>query len=331
MPLRVQYPIVWRRGRDFDIRSKWFTPIYDEIRTRIPTRLIRFPYVRSRIAYPLSRWQVALLERSNAVTHINTNLHSFLLRPHSKCPTVISCYDIGQRWTTERLPLADRVIASARKVKEELETVVRLPREPEVIHLAVPANYQPANLPRQGNRILFVGTEQPRKNVAGLFRIFARVANGTDAVLVKVGAPSRERARFQALARDLGIQDRVTWRDLVGEDELLHLYHTSAVAVVPSFIEGFSMPCLEAMATGCPLIASSRSAIPEVVGDGGLLIDPEDESAWADAILRVRGDPVFAADLSRRGLRRSQAFSAKRSAEQVLRIYEDVWAERGGG
>jgi glycosyltransferase involved in cell wall biosynthesis len=90
------------------------------------------------------------------------------------------------------------------------------------------------------------------------------------------------------------------------------------------------MPCLEAMSTGCPLVASSLSAIPEVVGNGGLLIDPHEEDAWTDAILRVLKDPRVAQDLSRRGIERSKAFSAARSARRILTIYEEVSRERGG-
>jgi glycosyltransferase involved in cell wall biosynthesis len=220
---------------------------------------------------------------------------------------------------------------SARQIKGELESLVRLPHEPEVVYLAVPPSYTTADLERKADQILFVGTEQTRKNVDGLFRILATVAREAPVTLVKVGPPSPERPRLQALARDLGIQDRVQWRDFVPEDELIRLYRTSSLTVVPSFLEGFSMPCLEAMSCGCPLVASNLSAIPEVVGSGGLLLDPKDEGAWADAILRILRDPDVRRDLSRRGVERARDFSAARSAKQVLRVYEEVSGERGAG
>ena len=130
------------------------------------------------------------------------------------------------------------------------------------------------------------------------------------------------------LANELGISDHLVWRDFVSEDELLQLYHTSTVTVIPSFLEGFSMPCLEAMSCGCPLIASNLSAIPETVGAGGLTLDPKDEEAWADAILRVLRDPSVARDLSRRGIERSKAFSAEQSAARTLRVYEELSGQR---
>jgi glycosyltransferase involved in cell wall biosynthesis len=331
MTVRAQYPVFGRRTPGFDVRQKWFTVLFDEIRKRIPTSLLRLLYVPSSPAtHPFYRFQMRFLEDRSAVTHIITNMHSFLLRRAHLSPTVISCYDIGLRWTVERLPLADRVIVSARQIKDELEATIQLPHEPEVVPLAVPATYVPGDLPRKPNVILFVGTEQRRKNVDGLFRIFARVNQEKPATLVKVGPPSSDRPRLEALAKDLGIQNRIVWRDFVPEEALLELYQTSSVTVVPSFLEGFSMPCLEAMSTGCPLVASNLTAIPEVVGDGGFLVSPHDEVGWAEAILRVLGDPEVSRMLSRRGIERSKAFSAVRSAERILGIYEEVSRNRGG-
>lgn len=332
MTVRAQYPVFGRRTPDFDVRSKWFTALFDELRKRIPTSVLRLLYVpASSATHAFYRLQMRFLEDPSAVTHIITNMHSFLLRRTHRSPTVISCYDVGLRWTVQRLPLADRVIVSARQIKDELEGIVRLPHEPEVVHLAVPATYTPSDLLRKQNVILYVGTEQRRKNIDGLFRILARVNRETDATLVKVGSPSADRGRLEALARDLRIQDRIIWRDFVPEEELLQLYRTSTVVVVPSFLEGFSMPCLEAMSTGCPLVASNLTAIPEIVGDGGWLLDPSDEAAWANAILRILGDPDVARDLSRRGIARSHDFSAVTSATRILGIYEEVSRERGGG
>jgi glycosyltransferase involved in cell wall biosynthesis len=324
MELQAQYPVTLVRTGRIDPRAKWMTAIYDEISRRIPTRLIRLIHLPiASVGRPLGRLP-------NTITHIPTNAYAYLLRERPRNPTIISCYDLSLRWTIERLHLADRVLVSTRQVKEELETLTKLPREPEVIHLAVPPSYRPTDLPREANQILFVGSEQARKNVEGLFRIFARILRERPATLVKVGKSRPERDRLQALAHELDIERHIVWRDFVEERELVRLYQTSTVTVVPSFLEGFSMPCLEAMSTGCPLIASNLTAIPEVVDGGGLLLDPRDEEAWADAILRVFQDPAFAHDLSRRGIERSHAFSAERSAEQTLRIYADVWQERTG-
>lgn len=331
MSLRAQYPVTWVRGGRVDPRAKWFTAIYDEIRLRIPTHLIRLFYspVPS-VAPALCRLQMRVLERRDRITHIPTNAYHFLLRKRPRCPTVISCYHVGPRATMEPLALADRVLVSARQLIPGLESFAKLPHPPEVVYLAVPPIYRPADVSRESHQILYVGTEQKRKNVEGLFRIFARVVKDCPATLVKIGKPGLERPRLSALARELGIQDRIVWRDYVPEDELVRLYQTSTVAVVPSFLEGFSMPCLEAMSTGCPLIASNLTAIPEIVGTGGLLINPSEEAEWADAILRILQEPASARELSARGLARSRDFSPRKSADQTLRVYDEVWEDWGG-
>jgi len=329
MVLEIQYPVFGYRSVGLDVRAKWFTSWYEEIRQRVPTRFVRLFYIpTSRATYWIYRQQLRLLERPTALTHIITQMESFLLRRRNKCPTVITCYDLSVPRTLEFLRYADRVIVPARQVKELLVEAVRLPHEPTVIPLAVPPAYRPADVPRVRDRVLNVGTEQARKNVEGLFRIFARVLREMPATLVKVGAASDARPRLVNLANELGISDHLVWKDFVSEDELLQLYHTSTVTVIPSFLEGFSMPCLEAMSCGCPLIASNLSAIPETVGAGGLTLDPKDEEAWADAILRVLRDPSVARDLSRRGIERSKAFSAEQSAARTLRVYEELSGQR---
>lgn len=330
MPLRAQYPVTLVRAGRVDPRAKWFTAIYDEIAKQIPTRLIRlfFAPIPS-LAPPLCRFQMRFLERRDRITHIPTNAYSFLLRKRPKCPTVITCYHVGPPRTMQPLAFADRVLISARQLQAGLEATVKLPHEPQVVYLAVPPVYRPADVPREPSQILYVGTEQRRKNVEGLFRIFARVVRDRPATLVKIGKPGPERPHLQALARELGIEKQVVWRDFVSEEELVRLYQTSTVAVVPSFLEGFSMPCLEAMSTGCPLIASDLTAVPEIVGSGGLLLSPRAEDEWANAILRILQDPGFAHALSARGIERSHDFSAQRSAEQTIRIYRELWEEGG--
>ena len=200
MDVRVRYPFLGRRTEGFDIRSKWFTALYDEVRTRIPTEILRLYYLRS---YPfagsLYRLQMTVFERGRAITHIPSQLQSFLLRRHS-APTVITCYDLSLPSTLLRLPLADRVVVPARQVRDVLIEAIRLPCEPDVIPLAVPPTYHPAELERGRKVILSVGTEQARKNVEGLFRIFARVRRSAPATLVKVGVRSEARPRLEALA-----------------------------------------------------------------------------------------------------------------------------------
>ena len=170
MALRAQYPVFGRRARGFDARQNYINAIHEEIRKRIPTRFLRLFYLPvTPRTEGLYRWQLRVLEDPDAVTHITTNSHSFLLRKRPRSPTVITCYHIADRRTNERLNLADRVICSSQYVKRELAALMKLPYDPEVVYLAVPPSFHPADVPRKPDRILFVGTAQKRKNCEGRF------------------------------------------------------------------------------------------------------------------------------------------------------------------
>lgn len=92
----------------------------------------------------------------------------------------------------------------------------------------------------------------------------------------------------------------------------------------PSFFEGFGLPPLEAMQCGTPVISGNRTSLPEVVGDAGILVDPFDVGAIADAIERLLSDEKLRADLSKKGLERAKEFSWISTARQTLRVFENV-------
>ena len=140
----------------------------------------------------------------------------------------------------------------------------------------------------QSERVLVLGGGgAARKNMAGTLRMFAQVAQWRpSARLTVIGATdATERSRLQAQARALGLQDVVELCGFLPESELDDLYRTARCLVYLSLYEGFGLPPLEAMARGLPVVASNRSSVPEVVGEAGLLVDPEDESAAAQAVL----------------------------------------------
>lgn len=174
--------------------------------------------------------------------------------------------------------------------------------------------------------VLYVGSEDPRKNLMSAIEAIARLAPGyPDLVFLKVGAAHHadERRRLCAAARRLGVLERVVFTDQVSEADLWCLYARATVAIAPSLFEGFGLPVLEAMAAGAPVVAADRSSLPEAAGDAALLTSP-DPGGLAREIRRVLDDPALADELRARGRDRAARFSWRRTAEMTLAVYERV-------
>ncbi|HUW94315.1 MAG TPA: glycosyltransferase family 1 protein [Anaerolineae bacterium] len=172
--------------------------------------------------------------------------------------------------------------------------------------------------------VLYVGSEDPRKNVDGLLRAFARVrARVPTAQLLKVGAPhfAAERQRLLGLVDELGLDSSVRFLDHVPDEDLPLFYNAASVFVLPSFYEGFGLPALEAMSCGTPVVASDRASLPEVVGQGGALLDPDDVAGLADRIAGLLADPQWRAAASEVALLQAARFSLARQAEETLALY----------
>jgi len=177
-------------------------------------------------------------------------------------------------------------------------------------------------LPADRPLVLFVGSEHPRKNAPGLLRAFALAARTTDAILVKVGPPRHpQREDLVNLVASLGLGDRVRFLDRVPEADLPPLYGAAAVLALPSFHEGFGLPLLEAMACGTPVLASDTSSMPEVVGDAGFLVNPEEDDEIAGALVRLLTERDLREELRARGLARAQSFSWDRTVQGLVETY----------
>jgi glycosyltransferase involved in cell wall biosynthesis len=174
--------------------------------------------------------------------------------------------------------------------------------------------------------ILYVGSEQPRKNFLTLIRAFARLKQRVGNVrLLKVGQPEMQDERQKALSliKKLGIEDQVTFLSHAG-DELPLIYNAADVFVFPSLYEGFGFPPLEAMACGTPVICSNTTSLPEVVGDAALLFDPMDEDRLVNLMERLLLDRQERDAYSRRGLQNARNFSWTETARQTVKVYQHV-------
>jgi glycosyltransferase involved in cell wall biosynthesis len=165
---------------------------------------------------------------------------------------------------------------------------------------------------------LYVGNVMPHKNLLRLVDAFSAVATRTPARLVIRGwgrAPHVEALRRRIAERRLG--ERVDWQPWAEPEALPSLYRGARVLLLPSLAEGFGLTALEAMACGTPVLTSSCSSMPEVVGDAALLVDPLDTSSIADALARLFADDRLVKELAERGVARASLFSWHRTAQAV--------------
>lgn len=177
---------------------------------------------------------------------------------------------------------------------------------------------------------LYIGGAERRKNLETLIRAWAVVAGpmrDRDIRLVIVADFPRPDPLYPdvaGLARTLGLHRDVCFVPRIDEQDKPDLYRAALAFCFPSTYEGFGFTPLEAMASGVPVLASHATSIPEVVGDGGWLLDPQQVAAWADAMLCLADSAASCRELRERGLRRANAFSWKRTAEETVAVYREV-------
>lgn len=181
-----------------------------------------------------------------------------------------------------------------------------------------------------GRYVLVVGQYAPYKNHAAALRGFAGAFGNRPAMkLIFVQRQGRNILGLKQLAVSLGVENQVAFHPAVETDTLHALYRGALCLLHPSFCEGFGMPLAEAMASGCPVVTSNASAMPEVCGDAALLIDPHDVQSISMALSRIANDPDYAGRLRTRGLARAAELDWDRAAADYLALYRSV-LERPG-
>lgn len=177
--------------------------------------------------------------------------------------------------------------------------------------------------------VLAVGTIEPRKDYPLLVSAFAALADlHPDVALVVVGSDGWGAGRFAAAVEASTARARIVRpTGYVGDRLLAALLRHASVLAYPSLYEGFGFPPLQAMAAGVPVVATAAGAVPEVVGDGAVLVDPADADALAGALGDVLAGGSSVDELVARGTRRSQAFSWEACAEGLAALYADAAAD----
>jgi glycosyltransferase involved in cell wall biosynthesis len=229
---------------------------------------------------------------------------------------------------------ADRIFAISRAGADEIASSLRIPADR--VHVtplgvraptAVPADESAvrAELDLGAARVvLCVAQKHPYKNLERL--IGALPALEEDVVLVLPGFSTSHERDLRALAEQLGVAGRVRLPQWLSEGTLAGLYALSSAFVLPSLVEGFGLPVLEAMLRGVPVACSNTSSLPEVAGDAALLFDPCNQEEIAGAIGRLLDDRVLAERLAARGRERAASFTWERTGVASLEGYRGAVA-----
>ena len=263
-------------------------------------------------------------------------VHDLAFERSSNYNTIASRNYYG-KWAKDCAGRADRIITDSNFVASEVATEWRIPRDRiRVVHLAPCLEFVPSSraaalrvvaLEYGVDRpyVLYVGGTFPRKNVERLLqaycRLHERVPNNLDLMLVSESSPSLNRLvrRYRQ-----GNEIRVT--GFCPPEILPNVYAGAEMLVYPSIYEGFGLPPLEAMMCGTPVIASTGGAIPEIVGNAAILVDPENVEQLAEAMRRVLIDQRLRSILTKRGSSHVRHFSWHLTAARTRAILNDVAA-----
>lgn len=190
-----------------------------------------------------------------------------------------------------------------------------------------PIHWRPVPYPY----ILYVGSEQPRKNLNVLLKAFSRLKQEgvfEDLKLVKIGKAGGREVDFRRetlwAINALNLKDEVIFTECVSNEELAAYYSHAECFVFPSLYEGFGFPPLEAISCGCPVISSNVSSLPEVVGEATIQINPHNIDELVKAIREVLTNKDLRKEMIQEGFKRAHKFSWERAAQKTLQVYQEV-------
>jgi glycosyltransferase involved in cell wall biosynthesis len=222
--------------------------------------------------------------------------------------------------------------------RELIEKLGHLPEKIDVVYLGVDQSkyrrlrsFKKPSCFGEGKTILYVGTEDFRKNVETLVMAFYKLKKKIPAVkMIKVGRSKSRRGRKKLLnlIDELNLKKDVKFVEYVPERNMPIFYNSADLFVFPSIYEGFGLPPLEAMACGLPVVTSNAASLPEVVGDAGIMRNPRDVDGFANAMYEILTDDGLREELIKKSLRRAKLFTWEKTAAETLRIYKEVYNER---
>ena len=242
-------------------------------------------------------------------------------------------------WSTRfAIRSARKVITVSEATKKDLNKFYGVsPDKVEVTHLGLDGSFRPMKYEEvqpvldkydlvYQKYVLYVGTIQPRKNIIRLVEAFQKIKkeNHVEEKLVIAGGRGWLWEPIVKKIKMVGLDGSTRYLDYVAKEDLPALIAGAKLLTLPALYEGFGLPPLEAMASGVPVVVSNVSSMPEVVGDAGILIDPNSTESIAEGLLEVLMDPNLRNQMIAKGLIRAKQFSWENTARKTLEIFENL-------
>jgi glycosyltransferase involved in cell wall biosynthesis len=307
------------------------------VRTRIPNRFLHGAW--SNGSFPAIELLTGRLDifhgpnfqmppTRNAGSVLTIHDLVFLIYPEMASPESVRDFGPKIRYYAER---ADIVVADSKATARDIGEYLKI-AESKIVTIypgttmLVKAGENDIRAARRKYNIgdayiLFVGTIEPRKNIARLLAAFDESGLAEDYELVIAGPIGWRTGSIFSGLESLKCKRRVKWLKYVEDSDLSALYAGAAFLAYPSLLEGFGLPILEAMSAGCPVLTSNLSSMPEIGGEAALYVDPLDIESIACGMKRLAGDVVLRADLARRGYNKTKEFTWQKTARGMLEIY----------
>jgi glycosyltransferase involved in cell wall biosynthesis len=311
--------------------------------TRWPTGRVPVRILWEQIAAPTLAWRQKV-----ELVHGPVNIIPLV----SRIPTVVTIHDLAflqypdqyppfqrrylKTMTSASVRRADRVIAVSEFTGRDVAQRLGI-SESKIV--TVPNGVSSDFYPRQDSDeldqfrvsndlpdefLLFIGTLQPRKNLIGLLRAFSLLDPSERLPLYVVGGTGWMYSPIYEEVKRLGIEDDVHFPGYAASESLPLWYSAATAFIYPSFFEGFGLPVLEAMACGTPVVTSNRTSLPEVVGEAGVLANPDSPDDLAAAMRALLNDSDQRSKLAAAGRKQAATFTWQRTARETADVYRRV-------
>lgn len=341
-----QYLLFYNSWRDVDKKIPDFGPNFKKIGFRIPNkildsfwRLFNFP----KLDFLLGKMDL-FFSPNIRIAPLPKNIPNILTIHDLSYVRYPEFFSLKQRiWHWQMNPKnqakkANRIIAVSGSTKDDLVNYYGLsPTKIKIIYEGVNKDFRsiPKDDPRlnevrrlyklpQTDFILSMGTIEPRKNLISLVKAYREIIKTTNIPLVIAGSFGWLFEDLLALIKREKLEKNIYFTNFVDEKDKVYLYNLAKIFVYPSFYEGFGFPPLEAMSCGVPVVSSFVSSLSEVVGDAGLLVDPNNYQELKEAIITLLKDSELASIFIEKGFRQAKKFSWHNAARETLALFNEV-------